>query len=994
MKLAAALVAVGLLVQDPDVEREWTIRGWALGHAVESAAEQEGFDGAGPEIARALSAEGWVERHAAMDALARMPQRGKERSEVVALALQGLDDPHPNVRARALVALRRHAQRPLPREQVERLANDALPEVRLELARTLGTSSSFMSVPGTSDTRPVEEQPLWWLTGDADAAVADAAQRAVMARGDAAVELQVALLDKLWQDGADELWLQLALLVARNGNPTRLIDRLSLPAPSNARERSREALVAALSILRFPDGSPFAVNESPPEQRLVDGWLERMQTGDSLERRRREVLLRAARRAGDDVAEALLQGLDGRAFDVDRSGFLLEGAFEALGANGVTRRALELDLDTETVLEMWRRAATRQTKWRESSARPWLAADRPAEVREAVTFALAQALVGSSAGVAGSLLVDRLDDPQPGLREIAIDALTDARRPAAYLDALHADWVGREMEEQQELLTKLSREVPPSPFREDLLQLGEASSEMSIRSSSLIELCQTFVGDDEVGAALERWLGDDLDRLAQRPLRPHELRAQRLLRALHKVLGEDAVVLVQRALKDAARIENEEVAKVCVQVLGRTERGRRTLPIWLREDALQRIRIEAALWIGKEAPSPARIKAKNLLIQVYMGCDGELRARILKKLATQTDTTSGTFLAHIATRDYPLEERGLALSSLAQRRHGKQSLASLAGVIEDVQELEILRRAIEAVGTIGAKSEELEARALLETLWSRHVDGDGAAAQRTQEERELLREELMLALAHIGGVQPALSTAWLVRPFAQAPDELRQRFEGRRGTSTEFGYRAELQVCETLAREGRLGGALSGQPIWIMDARLSLALAERALDAGAQQMRSSSSLRDDGRGLSPALSDTLRAAKALMECAEVGLAGERLDDEGRTLWIRARTRLALLARAQRDWGEAARRLEELLADWRSGRLEERELREVLGRDGATSEEVRALFESGLQQALAWQALELGELDRARALARRARERAGRSESTWDAQRKLEAMLAR
>jgi len=672
--------------------------------------------------------------------------------------------------------------------------------------------------------------------------------------------------------------------------------------------------------------------------------------------------------------------------------FLLECAGDALDGARVAEGAFDLDPALAAIL--WDRARPPEGAWPDAVAR-WLAPSRPRDSRFAVARALSIPLMQRGEASSRRHLAALLASAQRDLVEAVFRWMVEDPEPD--LEALHAAWRRAPQAERLELLQVLSRARPQARFRDDLLELVRRDAD---RTASVLELLAAFEGDGGVRAALAGALEQELDQLAAGlapdAFRAHEWHAVGLVRALHAVAGEEAVAAVDGALDRALRAAPEpradaysaELPKACASLLARTAPGRARLASRLGPEVPRRVRVEAA--IGLAAGGGPEVEGVDeVLARDYAGCDAPLRGRILAALGARPGELARAFLERVASDPgADLDQRVAALGSLGSLG----ATAALARVLDGARDSDVQREAVTALARVGTS----EARAVLLGRLEPRLDAWSRDAFAIEHEA-LLAGELFVALARAGALPEAWRERAFARPLRAAPGDMAARFRGERLPQPEFTWDAELRLAEVLAARGELGAALAGPGAagaagaagdWRrMDARLLLALGERALAAAFDPSSASAA------GEPPA--ERVALARALFEAGRIGLEGEALAGDAGRESARAALRLAFLAETSRRFEDLAGHHARLFTALRLEPSWTRALESELGAfDRRAGCDPGARLRSARLQALARAALVAGDGARAKALARRARAALGASRAAALAQERLEADLER
>lgn len=974
--------------QDP--EREWRARARAL-------EPMEHLD----EVAAGLGSGDWRERHGVLDAFARTPRAARVLVDYLAESgvspTRLLADPHPNVRAAALAVLFAAGRGPDPGDpRVARGVGDPFESVRRALARGLARAQTPVLAPGSASPGL---RLLARLAAAGDGA-GELARAALFSAGLEATTQQRALL--LRGDVLDGAALLEALPHLRRAPVSAvLVEDLRRALPESGPGRaSAAALVEVLALHGELDGALDGVLDGVPDGEragpvcdrgvLVAGWgatppLTAPVPGPPVDSESDAERTRAARdRYQGILAETAREG------DVELGERLLraaardpsEGAdFEAeCGALALpVERALSAarDLPDDLAEAVWDALAPRVEALDPWLVAPYLAADRGPGLRSAVAGVVAETFLRSGDPGAEELLWPLLHVPDGGRRRSAFRWLCGGPGAGARMEGLHQAWRTYGAEERELCLRFLPRDRPPTPFRDDLLALCQR---VDRRTAPVIELLGLLRDDGVVAAALGRWLEEALagmERARDRePYATHEWRAKALVLALGRVALDPLESALVRGL--AARPppsplgpggerHHPELPKTCASLLGKTAAGRARLVRFLGPEVRRRTRVEAAIFV---APDPhlvgARPAALAALLEGDAHSDSELGVRVLAAIGR---TPGPEALAHLEGRareeGHPLERRLAAVDALAARasRAAAGEVGARAALVRVLAEARVSEVWLAAAGVLGSVGGG-EAAAALRAEWTR---------RRARGEDPALVDELLVPLMDAGGLAREDLGLPFQRALAAAPGDLAGRLAGQIQAAPSFRWRVELAAAERLARDGELSAALDAAgPWWRMDGELLLELGTRAREAGEGE-----------------------AARRLLLAARVALLGEPPTRATRGRGDRAALGLAALAGERRDWDGAAAWAQELLGSLRRGGGPSSSLAEALGRfDRPAGVDPAADLAAAVVQARAWGALERGDPEVARALARRARGLLGASRAARDAQARLETALDR
>jgi hypothetical protein len=983
--LLGILLCAGISSAQAGVEREWRARRRALFPSAHAE-----------ELLAAIGHPDWPERAAAFDALARGLEAGGELLGWHAAAIvAGLADPHPTVRVFALRTL--VAEGPwgaLDSETARRLSTDRLPAVRLELARAL---ASIPLEPLGESPGKVAVEILARLARDPDPRVADAARAALLAGSDQPSRID--LLGHLLAEGSEEEILRGFLRVGRGpAELSPLLDAIGVELEGRDRKsRAWRAVVEALSLIGGSGGDL---------DRLLDGWL-----GTGLPSPRRQRLfaqLGESRNAA--LGEALLEALEalecrgegpftserwpGLAEDL-RETIEIEGAeavkflpheladlvVRTLGPVGLLEVTLEREWTASTLVRLFGSLGHHLSTW-PRPCRVWIEPGVDLEVRAAAIEALAATFSRSGDRSAGDLLALALEDPDAALGEVAWRALCDDPQGEAWHGELVEAWRKLPLGEALERLNRMTRDRPFPAFRDELLALGSRPDDRRLIAA---ELLAPFRGDEGVRQALESWLGDDLRSRAaalargDRPTSERvELRIGVMVQSLGGVAPVEGCEMIERALIHSLG-NSTDLGKVAVAVLGFTGEGRDRLPRYLGRQIDRRTRVEAAIVLGRRGDGSDRSAAGSVLIGDFPAATWDLAARMIGALGRVGDGPSLAFLGELV-RGGEEEERGAALRAIAARGD-EPALAFLRETAREGIGFDVRRLAVRLLG----ESEEAEMAVFLAELFGELFDGrigDGRIGEGrigegwSAEERHLLRSELLSALGATGAFPERLEGEWLLAPLAAARASLEKRFRGEDIASAHFSWSGELELAEHLTRSGRIDEALARTPRWWrLDGRVLVALAERSAAAASAD-----------RSVSPR-----RASWILLRAGLVALLGEHRRNP-RRLAI-ARGVLLEFTWREGEWEAFDRLASSLLRDYRSGALAEATWRIAVGpRNHAGELDPLARLECGVWQARARSALERGDVESARFLARQAAPRVGASRRAAERQALLQHAL--
>ena len=985
MLLAGASLAVG----QGAVERELRVRAWAF----EPGRHREAWSAA-------AESGHWTDQIDAVDALTRALRFGSpiEKGWVDALVGSIAAD-HPNVQA-ALVRLL--IARAAPRHELdERIFREqsSLIELRealllreFELARSSPDPQAFSFLldaardGGDESLRSLARQ----LLARAGAELAPQQIEWLGRRGAGVDEL--ALLDNLPEllaaGVAPELVTGLRAVARSAHTPARqkgLVELLDWRARGPRGEYEPELLVGAWHI-------PVA-GRSQEEATLDARWLWVSRAGLHVgEPTLGAALLTMARsealspRIADDPA-------DDSASVPQRSRELARDA--ALALVGHDPWAFVDDLPAEVAAAFLDSALARPADCQPDIVRSWCSDECTPELRRIVSRWLAEAVRSSGNPCASELLSERLNDPDPDLRELAFRALADAPQPRA--EVLQASWASRSVDERLSDLRWLSREHEATPFRDDLLQFAAAEE---TRDPSVFQLLATFEGDAEVASALQEILQDELDQLTSASrlgeLVEHEWHARSVAAALDRLLGPKAVpslaAALERTLSLVSRgsqetVEAVDLPKKLIAILGRYEAGRAPLAPWLASDRPRRTRVEAALWILRGAADsegvegvaiePVALVARKVLSEEYSACDSELGVRILRALGGVLDESTRKFLARVALDESEAFERRLAAVDALTSHAAQSELRRLLSV----QATDIRVAAARGLVSVTPKNELDQLAAMFDARRVAFLLPDPAALEDPE---SLIAAEFLLGLVKRGALPDSELDTVLARPRARAHTHVAERFQAAQVARVEFTWSLELELVRELARRGRSASLFEREASWVeLDGRLLAALSASVLEGAAAD--------EDHQRARASLAVAERVARA----ASIALAGEAPSTECSKIEVALWMRRLWVAQARADWEAYAGLARRVLQAWRHGELSLWALEGALGeRDLRLQVDPVARLRAAAEQADARAALQRGELGRARQHAQRARSLLGASRAAAEAQEDLEAELGR
>jgi len=891
------------------------------------------------ELAQALLSKRWELRLHALDGLLRRAEFGGALDASWAAPVQErLFDPHPNVRARALAVLACLEPARLPGELACSLSEERLPNVRLALAEALDTLSCAAA-----------GEVLARLCRDPDPRVQAAARASLVSVG--AAEVKAELFIELFQaaGGREETLAFERFFRQLERAPPSLQCLAAIEERIAGANRTLFGLVQALRFSHAAGGDLEALIEA--------GWR-----ADA--RPYRGLFLTAARSGDEGLARAFLQKLSAFSESDDcESKRAVDELVGALVCLVPPARLLELamaeGLSEAGWVELMAEFGHRLERWDRALVRGFLQPTGPVEIRRATVLALGSTLGRRPEGwrETAALLVFALRDPEPSIAAAAWRALL--RRPTAFQAELFETWRGWGVESRHARLGWFPRAYPLPAFRDDWLALGEVRA----TRRSACELLRPLVGDEKVDRALERWLTQELAGLSgpdgTPPPRAVELGVQALLATMSADV-EGFFEAFEGCLERAIGVSTE-VVESAFNALARCERGRLALAGYLTRETERRTRIEAALHLVGSPREGVGERAALEIAAGYGDADRELRARMLEALELASSDAAFDFLSSLVLSDRTSsEERALALSTLSKLEHPRLSQV-LERTVCSAGDIEIRLMAARCLGRSG----EREAIGVI----LRTMEVVLADVRLGDEERQLLRSELFLSMGRTGHFPEGSEHLLLDAPLASAGTDLNRRFLGQELPSPAFSWRAELHLAALLAGQRRVADILERSPGWTgLDGRLLVALGERVLEGGEEP-----------------------AARRLLEAGLVALAGEdRPDPEVR---LRARSRLLGLAWRQERFCDAERLARSLVCEYRAGVLPRAAFAQAFGVfEPQAGIDPRGRLESAVLQAAAWRALQDGEEEGARELARRARDKAGHSQLAAKEQERLEARL--
>ncbi len=879
VSIAALCCAPQAGVADP-VEVEFRIRDLAMGAPVE-----------------ALDSWDWRDRYRAMEALARREPSRISASEIE-FVRAGTSDAHPNVRGAALAVHARHALPLL--ENAGGLAQDPMPEVRLQLARALGSTGTQLA-----------GSLLAVLCLDVDMEVARTARAQLFSRGRAAHSEQLAFLQDQWDEMSPSDCLHLLDVLDRSNGTEQLIKQLSLWL------KGRAAPEEGLADFRIKRALWFSLQGAPVDEQAVrwiaDAWLREFPNSASrTESRRRRRLdriqLNEPHRA--DLVRLLLDS----AGEQDRlAGLAGDQAFEARALSnravvgavsvhfawgaGEAPRAFPMDPSWSPELEeeVWDACFGWAESWGESADR-MLASPSP-DVRSAAWSTLSETWRRTGKVPERAWLQRALSD-----EELATNVYRDllhSKRELQDMDLLHAWWSAQKPATRLELLREHWTGRAYLPWRRDLLDLWVLQSK---EQRTVLQLMAGFEGDEDLAERFLEGLNEELEQLERSPVpdeevirgawREAESRARWQLEALLKIRGEGHVVERSRLLLRVGQL-GKELGKILIADLVSSPEGRIALDeAFLRPELSKRMRYEILL-LHPGLTDPDRI---GELYLAYPTCDEELQLRILERAARGKNDLARALLLDVAGD--PRQGTALrfqAVTSLVElgRRH-TEVIGPLLGMLDATEDFEFQQVLVRGLGELAHDHRPLR-------LLERHGD---------EFEHSMIGDDLLAAMVRIelrgkgtGSDAPALSpellSRWQGQPAGLAVSELRARFDGSGLSSRNFAYSGWLDAADAMDRAGVLEASL-GERWWTWDGRLLMRLAE---------------LVAEGHGPSKQA-----FVQSLRQAACSALEGEGPSSDRAGLLLRLGGLLFTLDMGEQRWQRALLRVTGMLDDWRAGRV--------------------------------------------------------------------------
>lgn len=953
------------------VEREFEIR--------ERALFPERFDW------QVDTASDWRELHARLEALLR--SAGELTRDQLVFVRACVEHEHSNVRAQALavMALAGAGIEGVDAVQIlDELQGDPMPEVREQLAGVLA------NVEGEDADRRLLE-----LEGDSDSNVADAARVELLSRGESSLSTQIALF------GASPLHLDAgefiaALFVLDHLPPNRpLFDGVSesmaaavraeqvswfdsdsedaKAANGNyARWTSRRALWEAL---RHSRGIPYDGDA------VAAGWNLPLYGADEwTERKRRKRLLEAAERGNGSLYEPLFQRLaphvvagagtgDVGLSAAERS-WLLEGAIQSYFSHSIVRKnrkdfPITPGMTPEFLVDFFEQVEGLADGWISNGLHAYY--DVSPEVRSAAFSAFAETWSRTGEPRSRRLVVKALEYP-----DLALDAfrtLIGGRHAVPEESTVYRWWKSQPEEERMDLLDDFRRGVRFESWRETLLT---AWSREATRSVSVAELLGGYIGDAEVEELLGLWINRELlileaspapaEDVKDGPWREAEARALWLTRSWLRIRTQrDGSSEPGPEVELLLRVGDlgKELGKLLVGRLVKFPAGRAATAEVLSNPALsRRVRFEILL-TNEDITS---VDSLREMFVAYDTCDADLRARIARRAAGVQDEIVLRRLQQIA-QDSEAEpaERLAAIESMASAGSDEEVVPWLAEFLRGRFDFDLKQAAVASLGSRARSLDGLGLRELHADPVSRAHLGDA-----------LLPALVRIELRGSGVVSEETLEVWRAEAGSRAVEELEARFRSEELAARNFVYGGWLNAALALLESEQLEAAL-GEDYWKWDARLLARLGETILETNTIELVSLASKID--------------------RAALIGLLGEGDAPERPALLVRLRARMLQRERWTGNWAAAQWWAEILLRDWRTGRSSPTAIGSVLGTFDRTREhDPRNWLLSIYVGTFAWQALEEGDLERAKALNARARALAGESATALSDVRRLERAM--
>lgn len=824
--LACAPLAVAQ--QGGAVGREWLARARALDPLTHGAA-----------LKRSLGAADWTRNYAALDALARTPAGARwAHAEVRDVVQRALLSERSNLRAaawRLLLAMDavQACDVPLPG-----LAADATDE-------ELRAWSTWQALGVGA---PVQAGQAWGESAGALLEYLEAGEQEV-----AALSVNAGVLDPLsalatagpGAGAAQAAWLAPGGVLRAKRFDAFLGAWLRHPSDGGLVRGLRAALVGAhaddaeaAEWIGLVEGLALVLNDpqlAPRGVLFVDAlpigahlgvdragaWSRARRTGFAA-----EVLARAGETLGLRLVELALA----MPIALERRAILFEAAGETLPAR--LALPIALDLDEPMAALLWRSVEGRAAPVPVPLLKPWLAPDRPADLRFAAAQELSRGLAAPDARVRAELLLEFIGCENASLRIASFRWLTEAAgsAPEAILswDELHAAWAAAPAGPVLERLADLPQGEDAGPFQQVLLELlldpatrtrGRIERLRWRRSEPVVRAALLAVYGEELKASLEPHV-DPARRRDRRGIAHACLRAAGPQALAQPRLAQDLSALIQQVEPSAGR-RSTNLNELLIVGLAGSPAGREFLQSQLQAPAAwpRRERVEAFLQLAAHGQGELAVAAgPQILRDDFPRCDGILRERIVAALAAPALPAQAFLLA--LARDLGTDEllAEAAMESLV-RRSGESDVASVLHGGFGYERREAAARALR-VGEGAAAGKILRA-----ALPAGLVDPEGT--------ERLLELSLLACLEARGELADDLLGRLWSGPLAAGAQDLERRFRGLGRTGMGFRWRGELELVRRLARTGRLGAALGRCPdAWRLDGRF-LGAAAAAADAAS-----------------------------------------------------------------------------------------------------------------------------------------------------------------
>ncbi len=884
----------GALARVRDFSRELRVREAAADPAGSAQWLTRGLTVTDPQIH-------WTENVAALDALSRALDARPElavdfwRDSIATLTTHG----HPNVRAAAWRVLAAAGAGTDPAADTITAAGKisgvspgaSTWEERLERAKAMARSGMHVT-------------ELRGLSNDADVRVGDLVLAEALQSG----SRDESALAEMWLERFDDalaradpnvvMLLSLLELAPEGAGIARRVTEQVAVRAADAPEEWRAIHALCLACL----GRQAGALEAQQLDFLAAHWSAAARWHPAV----RALMTRAARALGAPLGERLAAQACAPGRSADAIVDCLGGAIEALDGNRLLAIATPLAMVRPDLAEALFNGLRGQVEaWDPQALSPWLAPQVAPAQRARALLIVAETFRQNRDAGSAKILVSGLEDPDDDAAAEAFQGLAGAPDPRPWMLAMHAAWARHSEDWRAERLGDLTRDLPWTPFRADLLEIASQSRTTSARAA---ELLAPFRGDLEVREALREWLEQDLGRiLADSPregrteLDPRVVSsALSLLRALVAVADQGAEPSMLAAL-EASRGRSIELGKAAIYLLGRSAEGRRSLAPWMQPKMPSRLRAEAALAL---APFPEREAAIQILLTDYRNYDEALRVRALRVFSVAEDSASAARLLEVArSAESGAGEILASIECLGARALREPALARvmLQWLEEDALDTEL--RTLTIAELFKLNSAEIHGALLKRFEVLQRRERSSADLSRAAQERAFERENLITGFAHMNAVALLDDAVPFELPGERAVDEFAARAAGERRAEVEFTARAELELIAAFARAGRIAGCLEGVTGWRgLDARFLLECAGRVRANSAQSVGGAE----------------LYGRLAL--AAEIGLCGELAVDDTQRLLFEAR-RLALeSARDGGDLGAFAARGARLLHDVRTGKL--------------------------------------------------------------------------